>query len=359
MPGNTFGQVFRVTTFGVSHGIAVGCVIDGCPAGLPLDVDAIQQELDRRRPGQSALTTSRQEADKLELLSGTFDGITTGDPITLLIKNRDARSTDYSHLSTAYRPGHADLTYVLKYGIRDHRGGGRASARETAARVAAGAVARQLLSSVGVSINAFVQQVGPVQLTVPYQQLDLSATDKHPVRCPHPDTAHQMQAAIEAVRDQGDTLGGTIQCVASGVPAGLGEPVFDKLQAALAQAMMSLPATKGFEYGDGFAAAQYRGSQLEDPFQMEGDTIQSTYNRAGGILGGISTGEDIYFKVAFKPVSTRLQPRDGITATGETIQLPVKGRHDPCVVPRAVPIVEAMTALVLADHYLRQRSAHL
>lgn len=359
MPGNTFGQVFRVTTFGVSHGVAVGCVIDGCPAGLTLDVVAIQQELDRRRPGQSTLTTARQEADEVELISGTFEGITTGDPIALLIRNKDARSTDYSHLSAAYRPGHADLTYELKYGFRDHRGGGRASARETAARVAAGAVARQLLSKAGVSIHAFVQQVGPVQLTVPYQQLDLLATDKYPVRCPHADTAHQMQAAIEAVRDQGDTLGGTIQCVASGVPVGLGEPVFDKLQAALAQAMMSLPASKGFEYGDGFTAAQCRGSQLEDPFQMQGATIQSTYNRAGGILGGISTGEDIYFKVAFKPVSTRLQPRDGITATGETVQLPVKGRHDPCVVPRAVPIVEAMTAIVLADHYLRQRSAKL
>ena len=359
MPGNSFGQLFRVTTFGVSHGIAIGCVIDGCPAGLPLDIDLIQKELDRRRPGQSKLTTARQEADRVELLSGTFEGQTTGDPITLLIRNKDARSTDYSHLEKAYRPGHADLTYELKYGLRDHRGGGRASARETAARVAAGAVAKQLLAHAGVSIHAYVQQVGPVHLEKPYHQLDLRQIDSNAVRCPDSDTAHRMQAAIEAVRDQGDTLGGTIQCVAQRVPAGLGEPGFDKLQAELARAMMSLPATKGFEYGDGFAAAQHKGSDLEDPFQHEEGQFRSTYNRAGGILGGISTGEDIYFRVAFKPVSTRLQPREGMTKEGESVTLPAKGRHDPCVVPRAVPIVEAMTALVLADHYLRQRSARI
>lgn len=359
MPGNTFGQLFRVTTFGVSHGAAIGCVIDGCPAGLPIEESVIQQALDRRRPGQSAITTGRQEKDRVELLSGTFEGVTTGDPIALLIRNKDARSSDYEHLANAYRPGHADLTYELKYGLRDHRGGGRASARETAARVAAGAVAMQLLARVGVQIHAYVQQVGPVILDKPYHALDLRQIEATPVRCPDLDTAHKMLAAIEAVRDEGDTIGGMVQGVALGVPAGLGEPVFDKLQADLAKAMMSLPATRGFAYGDGFEAASDKGSEQEDPLVWDGERVQTTYNRGGGLLGGITTGEPIVFRVAFKPVSTRLQPREGLQKDGQPVTLPAKGRHDPCVLPRAVPIVEAMTALVIADHYLRQRTARI
>lgn len=356
MPGNTFGQIFRVTTFGASHGPAIGCVVDGCPAGLALSIDDLQQDLDRRRPGQSALTTSRQEADRVELLSGVFEGRTTGDPIALLIRNQDARSEDYDHLKDVFRPGHADIAYHLKYGNRDHRGGGRASARETAARVAAGAIAKQLLAREGVQVRAWVAQVGPVALDIPYTELDLSAIEGNPVRCPHPDTAEQMMQAIEVVRAAGDTLGGSITCLVKGCPPGLGEPVFDKLEADLAKAMLSLPAAKGFGIGSGFEAAGMKGSQHNEPLTFDGSTVSGPSVNSGGVLGGISTGQDILFRVAFKPVSTLMQDREAIDIHGNSVTLPPKGRHDPSVVPRAVPIVEAMAAIVLADHWLRNRS---
>ncbi|MGB0175748.1 MAG: chorismate synthase [Owenweeksia sp.] len=350
MAGNTFGKNFRLSTFGESHGSAIGGVIDGCPAGLELDLQAIQYQLDRRRPGQSRITTQRKEEDKVEFLSGLFEGKTLGTPIGFIIPNQDAKSKDYSHIKDIYRPSHADFTYQEKYGIRDYRGGGRSSARETACRVVAGAIARQLLSEV--SINAYVSQVGAVKLEKDYRELDFSETDESIVRCPDPETADRFIAAIKEVRKAGDTLGGIVSCVISGVPAGWGEPVFDKLHADMGKAMLSINAVKGFEYGSGFAGTEIKGSRHNDVFREGGGTQT---NHSGGIQGGISNGEDIYFRVAFKPVATLMQDQETVNEKGDKAVAKGKGRHDPCVVPRAVPIVEAMAALVLADHFLASR----
>ena len=360
MPGNTFGQLFRLTTFGESHGPAIGGVLDGCPAGLELDLDAIQEELDRRRPGSTPLGTARKESDRVEWLSGILDGTTLGTPIGFLMRNTDARSGDYEHLKNVYRPGHADRTWEDKYGIRDHRGGGRASARETACRVVGGAVARQLLEHQGVRVDAWVCQVGEVALEVPVQDLDLTSTYASDVRCPDPDTASRMTVAIEAARADGDTLGGIISARATGLMPGLGGPVFDKLHADLGKAMLSINAVKGFQVGSGFSAAAMRGSAHNDAYRVgpEGD-VRTATNRSGGVQGGISNGEDILFDVAFKPVSSLMRDQATVDREGRAVTLEGKGRHDPCVVPRAVPVVEAMTCLVLADHLLRQRSARL
>ena len=359
MAGSTFGQVFRIHTFGESHGKALGVTIDGCPAGVSIDLDFIQQELARRRPGQSAIVTQRKEGDQVEILSGVFEGKSTGTPIQMVIFNKDARSRDYSHIADRYRPSHADYTFQEKYGIRDYRGGGRSSARETAARVAAGAVAKLILQSQGIRIHAYVSQVGSLRLQVPYQELDLAKTENNPVRCPDPDTAEAMEALIREVRKDGDTIGGVVSALVTGCPVGLGEPVFDKLHADLAKAMLSINACKGFEYGSGFAGVEMRGSEHNDAFYQEGDQVQTRTNYSGGIQGGISNGMDIYFRVAFKPVATIISSQESINQAGETVEVTGKGRHDPCVVPRAVPIVESMTALVLVDHWLRQRLARL
>lgn len=359
MAGNSFGNIFRITTFGESHGEAVGVVIDGCPAGLAIDLDALQLEMDRRRPGQSHITTQRKEADRVEVLSGIFEGKTVGTPIALLVRNEDARSKDYSHIKDKFRPSHADYTYQEKYGLRDYRGGGRSSARETVARVAAGAIAKQFLATMGISVQGYVSTVGSIDLTVPYQELDLSIAETNIVRCPHPETAEQMISAIEAVRKAGDTLGGVVSCVITGTPVGLGEPVFDKLHADLAKAMMSINATKGFEYGSGFEGVRLKGSEHNDKFENHEGHIRTTTNHSGGIQGGISNGMDIYFRVAFKPVATIMHDQASVNEAGEATTVQGKGRHDPCVVPRAVPIVEAMAALVLADHVLRDRTTKL
>jgi chorismate synthase len=359
MAGNSFGNIFRITTFGESHGEAVGVVIDGCPAGLAVDMEQVQQEMDRRRPGQSHITTQRQEADRVEVLSGIFEGKTVGTPITLLVRNEDARSKDYSHIKDKFRPSHADFTYQEKYGLRDYRGGGRSSARETVARVAAGAIAKQLLATMGIKVQGYVSTVGNIDVNIPYQELDLSIAETNIVRCPHPDTAFLMVHAIEDVRKAGDTLGGVVSCVISGAPVGLGEPVFDKLHADLAKAMMSINATKGFEYGSGFDGVRLKGSEHNDKFENQAGQIRTTTNHSGGIQGGISNGMDIYFRVAFKPVATIMQAQESVNEQGDAVTVQGKGRHDPCVVPRAVPIVEAMAALVIADHVLRNRTAKL
>jgi len=359
MAGNTFGKAFQITTFGESHGRAIGLIIDGCPAGLEVDTDFIQSELARRRPGQSKIVTQRKEADQAEVLSGLFEGKTTGTPLAMVIYNADARSKDYSHIADKFRPSHADFTYQKKYGLRDYRGGGRSSARETAARVAAGAIAKLLLRQQGVSINGFVSQVGTLAVAKPYQELDFDNTEKTPVRCPDLELAEQMIEHIKAVRKDGDTIGGVVQCVVQGCPVGLGEPAFDKLHADLAKAMLSINACKGFEYGSGFEGVQMRGSEHNDEFYKEEDEIKTKTNHSGGIQGGISNGMDIYFRVAFKPVATIVPAQDSVNEAGESVIVEGKGRHDPCVVPRAVPIVEAMTALVLADHLLRQRMVQL
>jgi len=344
MAGNTFGTLFRLTTFGESHGTAIGGVIDGCPAGLKVDLAAVQAELDRRRPGSTPLGTARDEADRVEFLSGIMDGTTLGTPIGFLIRNSDAKSSDYEALKDVYRPGHADKTWDHKYGVRDHRGGGRSSARETASRVVGGAIARQLLALQGVRVEAYVSQVGDVRSAQPYTELDFSSVWSSDVRCPDPSTAARMTALIEQVRSEGDSIGGRITCVVRGTQTGLGEPVFDKLNADLGKAMLSINAVKGFAFGEGFDAIALRGS---------------AHNRMdpGGIQGGISNGEDIVFDVAFKPVSTIAKAQQTIDRSGKAVVLEAQGRHDPCVVPRAVPIVEAMTSLVLADHLLRNRTA--
>ncbi|PSJ72492.1 chorismate synthase [Sphingobacteriales bacterium UPWRP_1] len=360
MAANTFGRLFRITTFGESHGYGIGVVIDGCPAGLPIDMDFVQQQLDRRRPGQSKIVTQRQETDVAELLSGVFEGKSTGAPIALLIRNANQRSKDYNHLENAYRPSHADFTYQQKYGLRDHRGGGRSSARETAARVAAGAIAQLLLAQYGITVKAYVSQVGPLALQIPYQQLNLLLTDQNPVRCPHPEMAAQMEALIMQVRKAGDTVGGVVSGLIQGVPAGLGEPVFDKLHARLGMAMLSINAAKGFEYGSGFAGAAMRGTEHNDLFYTTPTGNIATHtNFSGGIQGGISNGMDIYYRVAFKPVATLLQPQPTIDHNNNAVTIEGKGRHDPCVLPRAVPIVEAMAALVMADFLLLNRCAKL
>lgn len=351
MAGNSFGRLFRLTTFGESHGKALGGVIDGCPAGLELDLESIQRELDRRRPGQSTIVTQRREADGVEFLSGIFEGRTTGTPIGFTIYNTNQKSRDYSHIKDSYRPSHADFVYDKKYGFRDYRGGGRSSARETASRVVAGAVAKQLLGEV--KINAYVSQVGELTLDKTYQELDFNLIEANPVRCPDPEMALRMEEYIKAIKKEGDTVGGVVSCVLQNVPIGLGEPVFDKLHARLGEAMLSINAVKGFEYGSGFQGVGMRGSQHNDAFNSDGTTKT---NRSGGIQGGISNGMDIPFRVAFKPVATILKAYETIDREGNKVTAQGKGRHDPCVVPRAVPIVEAMAALVLADFLLLART---
>ena len=350
MAGNTFGTILKLTTFGESHGKALGGILEGCPAGLEVDLEAIQRDLERRRPGQSAIVTQRKEADQVEFYSGIFEGKTTGTPIGFLIPNTNQKSRDYTHIKETYRPSHADYVYDQKYGFRDYRGGGRSSARETVSRVVAGAIAKQLLGTV--EITAFVSQVGTLKLEKPLSELILSQAESNPVRCPDPETAAEMEAYIKKIRKEGDTIGGVICCVIRNVPPGLGEPVFDKLHARLGQAMLSINAVKGFEYGSGFEGVRMRGSEHNDAFNPDGSTRT---NYSGGIQGGISNGMDIYFNVAFKPVATLLQEYETINRDGEMVQLQGKGRHDPCVVPRAVPIVEAMAALVLADFHLLSR----
>lgn len=353
--GNSFGRIFRISTFGESHGKGLGVIIDGCPAGLPIDEDFIRKELQRRKPGQSKITTQRKEEDECQILSGVFEGKSTGTPIALVILNTDQKSKDYSHISDKFRPSHADYTYFEKYGIRDYRGGGRSSARETAARVAAGAIAKQLLAHYGVRIHAYVSQVGHLSLNKPYQELDLTTIENNIVRCPDPVMAEQMIDYIDQIRKERDTVGGVVSCVAQQVPAGLGEPVFDKLHAELGKAMLSINAVKGFEYGSGFEGVAMRGSEHNDLFYQEEGKVKTKTNYSGGIQGGISNGEDIYFRIAFKPVATIMQDQESINEAGETAIVSGKGRHDPCVVPRAVPIVEAMCALVLADYLLLKR----
>jgi chorismate synthase len=344
MGGNTFGKKFRLTTFGESHGAAIGGVIDGCPPGVALDFEAIQKELDRRRPGQSAIVTQRKESDEVEFLSGIFEGKTTGAPIGFMVHNTNQKSGDYEHIKDVYRPSHADYTYDKKYGIRDHRGGGRSSARETISRVVGGAIAKQVIPDI--TINAFVSSVGDIFIDKPYQALDFTLTETNDVRCPDAATAAKMEEYIKEVRKEGDTVGGTITCVIQNVPPGLGEPVFDKLHAELGKAMLSINAVKGFEYGSGFCGAKMKGSEHNDLFNPDGSTKS---NLSGGIQGGISNGMDVYFRVAFKPVATIMQNQETIDKDGNIVNMQGKGRHDPCVVPRAVPIVEAMAALVLAD----------
>lgn len=356
MAGNSLGVLFRITTFGESHGEAVGAVIDGCPPQLEVDIDFINAEMARRRPGQSALTTQRNESDEIQLLSGVFNGKTTGAPIAIIIPNKDQRSGDYEAMKDVFRPSHADYTYEAKYGIRDYRGGGRSSARATAAVVAAGAFAKLLLKQHNITIQAYVNQVGTVETPLAYTELDLGLTETNPVRCPHPETAAKMIALIEEAKAEGDSLGGCITCVVKGVPAGLGEPVFDKLQADLAKAMLTINATKGFEYGSGFAGTTLKGSEHNDGFITDNGQVATTTNHSGGIQGGISNGMDIYCKVAFKPTATIAKSQKTVDNAGNDVDLAAKGRHDPCVLPRAVPIVEAMAALVLTDHWLRAKT---
>jgi chorismate synthase len=354
MSGNTFGKSFTLTTYGESHGPALGGVIDGCPAGVPIDIAAVQKDLDRRRPGQSAIVTQRKESDKVEIYSGVFEGKSTGTPIGFVIHNTNQKSKDYSHIKDSYRPSHADYVYDQKYGFRDYRGGGRSSARETAARVVAGSIAKQLIAPI--QIQAFVSAVGELSLPNPELVSDFSFIEENPVRCPDVAMAAKMEAYIKEVRKDGDTVGGVVTCVAKNVPVGLGEPVFDKLHAVLGQAMLSINAVKGFEYGSGFAGASLRGSAHNDLYNDDGTTKT---NNSGGVQGGITNGMDIYFNVAFKPVATIMQSQETIDSKGEKVIMEGKGRHDPCVVPRAVPIVEAMTALVLADFTLRNKNAKL
>lgn len=356
---NSFGKIFCITSFGESHGAAIGGVIDGCPAGLKLDIGLIQNDLDRRKPGQSHITTSRQEFDQVEILSGIFEGFTTGTPIGFLIRNKDQHSGDYSNIKDLYRPSHADFTYDQKYGVRDYRGGGRSSARETISRVVAGSVAKQLLATEGIHIQAFVSRVAEIELEKSYLELDLTQTEKNIVRCPDTETAVRMIQRIEEAGRNSDTVGGVITGVATGVPAGWGEPVFNKLHADLGHAMLGINAVKGFEYGSGFEGTRLTGSQHNDIFVPSGSGIKTLTNHSGGVQGGISNGEDIYWKVAFKPIATLLKEQNTVNTEGKSAVVNVKGRHDPCVLPRAVPIVEAMAALVLADHYLLSRVSKL
>jgi len=351
MAGNSFGNLFKLVTYGESHGLAIGGVIEGCPPGIKIDFEKIQFELNRRKPGQSSITTQRKEDDEVEFLSGIFDGKTTGTPIGFIIRNKDQKPRDYEHIKDVYRPSHADFTYDQKYGFRDYRGGGRASARETACRVVAGALAKQFLKDI--QITAYVSAVGEIELENQKTEIDFSQIEKNPVRCPDPKTAEKMEAYIKEIRKEGDTVGGVITCVIENVPSGLGEPVFDKLHAQLAKAMLSINAVKGFEYGSGFSGSKMRGSQHNDLFDSSGKTKT---NFSGGIQGGISNGMPIYFKVAFKPVATLMQKQQTIDKNFHQVEMQGRGRHDPCVVPRAVPIVEAMAALVIADFILLQNS---
>ncbi len=357
---NTFGKLFTITTFGESHGAGVGGVIDGVPAGIAVDTDFIQSELARRRPGQSAVTTGRNEADQVELLSGIFEGKTTGCPIGFLVRNTNQHSQDYENMRCVYRPSHADYTYQQKYGIRDHRGGGRSSARITIGRCVAGAIAKLALRQLGISVEAYTSQVGPVALDSDYRKYDLSLTETNVVRCPDPDKAREMEALIMDVKAAGDTIGGTITCVVKGCPVGLGEPEFGKLHQSLGSAMLSINAVKGFEYGEGFQGLAQRGSEQNDIFTTDEDgRIHTLTNHSGGIQGGISNGEDIYFRVAFKPVATQLREQPTVDMEGNATTLKARGRHDPCVLPRAVPIVEAMAAITILDHYLLAKTAKL
>ena len=354
MAGNTYGTIFKLTTYGESHGKAIGGIIDGCPAGLELDFEAIQRDLDRRKPGQSKIVTQRKEPDTVDFSSGIFEGKTTGTPIGFQIINTNQKSKDYGHIKDTYRPSHADYTYDKKYGNRDYRGGGRSSARETASRVVAGAIAKQYIKDI--KFYAFTSAVGDLVMDTPYQQLDFSEIEKNDVRCADPAFAKACEDKIKVIKKEGDTVGGVITCVVQNVPIGLGEPVFDKLHAELGKAMLSINAVKGFEYGSGFSGAQMKGSDHNDHFNTDGTTKT---NLSGGVQGGISNGMDIYFKVAFKPVATVMQKQETINAAGEIVEMQGKGRHDPCVVPRAVPIVEAMAALVIADFMLRDKTTRL
>jgi chorismate synthase len=356
--GNSFGQIFRITTWGESHGGGVGVVIDGCPPRIALNEEDIQRDLDRRRPGQSGITSTRDEADRCQILSGVFEGQTLGTPISIMVMNKDARPEAYAEMKSTYRPSHADFTYEAKYGIRNWQGGGRSSARETIGRVAAGAVARKILANLfpHFELVAYVTHVYDVIADIDPGAVTLEQIEATPVRCPDPAAAEKMIAAIEKARGDGDSLGGTIACVARGVAAGLGEPVFDKLEADLAKAMLSLPASKGFEIGSGFAGTRMRGSEHNDAFEMKEGAVRTTTNHSGGVQGGISNGENIFFRVGFKPTATIAREQKTVTAAGEETKLAARGRHDPCVLPRAVPIVEAMAALVLCDHALRQRA---
>lgn len=356
---NSFGKLFKITTYGESHGKAIGVIIDGCPAGLTIDQDFIQSEMDRRKPGQSKITTQRKEGDVVDILSGVFEGQTTGMPISMVIYNEDQRSKDYSHIADKFRPSHADYTYETKYGHRDYRGGGRSSARETAARVAAGAIAKMWLTQLGISVQAYVSQVGSLRLETPYQEMNLADAENNIVRCPDPKVAEEMIELIDQTRKNRDTIGGVVSCVIQGTPPGLGEPVFDKLHADLGKGMLSINAVKGFEYGSGFDGVEMYGSQHNDAFVKEGDKVRTTSNHSGGIQGGISNGEDIYFRVAFKPVATIMDDQASVDKAGNETIVSGKGRHDPCVVPRAVPIVEAMGALVIADFLLISRTNKL
>jgi chorismate synthase len=355
--GNTFGQLFRITTFGESHGGGIGVVIDGCPPKIDISEGEIQSALDRRRPGQSKITTQRKEEDRCEILSGVFEGKSLGTPIAILVRNRDARPEDYAEIAKTFRPSHADFTYEAKYGIRNWQGGGRASARETIGRVAAGAIARKVLRSLypKIDIVGYVVEVHELRGRIDRSKVRVADVDANIVRCPDKAAAKKMISLIEKTRAEGDSLGGVIECVVRNTPIGLGEPVFDKLEADLAKAMLSLPATKGFEIGSGFSATRMRGSEHNDPFEIRGGKVRTTTNLSGGIQGGISNGEEIYFRVAFKPTATIAREQKTVTASREQTKLAARGRHDPCVLPRAVPMVEAMTALVLCDHALRQR----
>ena len=356
---NKFGSLFTLTSFGESHGVAVGGVIDGMPAGVIVDMNFIQSELDRRKPGQSSIVTQRKESDKVEILSGVFEGVTTGTPIGFAVYNTNQKSGDYENLRNIYRPSHADYTYSQHYGVRDHRGGGRSSARETIARVVAGAFAKLALRELGVKITAYTSQVGTIELDRDYKKYDFSLIESNAVRCPDVDAAEKMAKLIEEVKSQGDTIGGVVTCVASGVPAGWGEPVFDKLHAKLGGAMLGINAVKGFEYGMGFSGVANRGSEMNDIFVSDNGKITTLTNNSGGIQGGISNGEDIYFRVAFKPVATLLKEIETVDVEGNKVQVTAKGRHDPCVLPRAVPVVEAMAAMVLLDSYLLSKTSRL
>jgi len=357
--GNTFGKLFRIHTYGESHGPALGVIIEGCPAGLTIDEAFIQEELNRRKPGQSKITTQRKEADAYEILSGVFEGKSTGTPISILIRNEDQRSKDYSHIADKFRPSHADYTFQAKFGHRDYRGGGRSSARETVARVAAGAIAKLLLQHYGVECKSYVSQVGTLQVEKPYQKLDLTRIEDNILRCPDQEKAEEMIALIDKTRKNRDTIGGVITGVITGVPAGIGDPVFDKLHAELGKAMLSINAVKGFEYGSGFEGVKMNGSEHNDAFFKEGEEVKTRTNHSGGIQGGISNGQDIYFNVAFKPVATIMDDQESINDAGDAVTVSGKGRHDPCVVPRAVPIVDAMSALVIADYLLISKSNRL
>lgn len=356
---NSFGNIFTLTTFGESHGEGVGGVIDGMPAGIAIDLDFIQGELDRRRPGQSKITTGRQEGDKVEILSGVFEGKSTGCPIGFLVRNTNQHSKDYENVRNVYRPSHADYTYSMKYGMRDHRGGGRSSARETISRCVGGAFAKLALRQLGIDITAYTSQVGSIALDRDYRQYDLSLIESNNVRCPDAAKAAEMERLILDVKADGDTIGGIITCIIKGCPAGLGEPAFSKLHAELGAAMLGINAVKGFEYGEGFEGVGQRGSEQNDIFYNDNGTISTRTNHSGGIQGGISNGQDIYFRVLFKPVATQLKPQPTVNKDGEDTMLEVKGRHDPCVLPRAVPVVEAMAAMTILDHYLINKTVHI